>query len=45
MEVLVITYVLSGVRKVVKSFRLPFHNQPIYVRRRMYGMILIVVLG
>ena len=45
MEILVIAYVLTGVRKVVKGFRLPFHDQPTYVRRRMYGMIVLMVLG
>ena len=45
MEILVIAYVLTGVRKVVKAFRLPFHDQPTYVRRRMYGMIVPCLSG
>ena len=57
MEIVVIAYVLTGVRKVVKIFRLPFHDRPAYARavtagiadvrrrRRGYGMIFLMVLG
>ena len=45
MEIVVIAYVLTVVRKVVKAFRRPLHNQPFYVMRRMYGMIYLMVLG
>ena len=30
MEILAIAYVLTGVRKVIKAFRPPFHDRPAY---------------
>ena len=45
MEIVVIAYVLPGVRKVVKAFRRPLRNQPFYVMWRMYGMIFLMVIG
>lgn len=44
-EVLIIAYALTGIRKVVKAFRLDFHNQPQYVRRSNYGAMLLLVLA
>ena len=45
MDILIVAYVLTGVRKVVNDFRFPFANQPEYVRRRRYGLMFLVVLG
>lgn len=45
MEILLIAYALTGMYKVMKAFRLDFHNRPTYVRRRHYGAILLMVLG
>ena len=45
MDILIVAYVLTGVRKVINDLRFPFSNQPEYVRRRRYGIMFLVVLG
>ena len=45
MEILIIAYVLTGIYKVVKTFRLPFIDRPAYARRPHIRTFLFVVIA
>ena len=45
MEILISAYVLTGVYKVVKAFRLPFIDRPAYARRSHVGTLLLIVIS
>ena len=45
MEILIIAYGLTGIYKVVKTFRLPFIDRPAYARRPHVRTLLFVVIS
>ena len=38
-------YILTGIYKIVREYRLPYYDQPAYIRRSTYKMIFLMIFG